>query len=226
MQAHLPGDGIEYLCAPSESGGGYRQSRLQEPADDLGALVAAIGVGEVRDTVGLRGRFEAAGGLLGLWHGGSEGLFEPGSAVHGRLEALFEVIARLLEAQRPAEVVDGPQAVLRLLGPRLAMEAQETFWTVALDARGRPLAVRCVARGTLTACLVHPREVFAPAIRCRAHALVLVHNHPSGDPEPSLEDAQLTTRLVEVGQLVGIPVVDHVVVGRGGFRSLGGAEAA
>jgi DNA repair protein RadC len=77
-----------------------------------------------------------------------------------------------------------------------------------------------VSRGTLTASLVHPREVFRPAIREAAAALLLVHNHPSGDPAPSREDREITARLVQAGDLLGIPVLDHVVVAEGGYRSL------
>ncbi len=174
----------------------------------------------------LRARFVGGGGLIGLWHAGPAALFEPDTEAHRRLEAFFELGTRLLKARPTVDVIDNPQAVLRYVGPHLQLEPQETFWSLALDARGRPLALHCVARGTLTACLVHPREVFAPALRCRAHALVVVHNHPSGDPEPSVEDAQLTARLEDAGQLLGIPIVDHVVVARGGIRSLGQAHAA
>ena len=77
-----------------------------------------------------------------------------------------------------------------------------------------------ISEGSLTAALVHPREVFAPAIRDGAAALILVHNHPSGDPTPSVEDAAITQRLRQVGDLVGIRVLDHVVIGRGRFASM------
>lgn len=178
------------------------------------------------DAEALRARFEGAGGLWGLWHGGPDVLFDPATRPYQRLEALCALGARLSHSPQRAPVIDSPAAVVAQMGPKLALEAQESFWALALDARGRALALRCVARGTLTACLVHPREVFAPALRCRAHALVVVHNHPSGDPEPSLEDTQLTTRLEDAGQLLGIPLVDHVVVARGGYRSLCGGGCA
>ncbi len=113
--------------------------------------------------------------------------------------------------------------MVRYLAPRLAPLPVETFWVVMLDARGRPLGESQVGLGTLSACLVHPREVFAPALRARAASVVLVHNHPSGDPAPSEEDVALTVRLAEVGDLMGIPLLDHVVVGRAGHRSIGGA---
>lgn len=77
-----------------------------------------------------------------------------------------------------------------------------------------------MSEGSLTAALVHPREVFAPAIRAAAAALILVHNHPSGDPTPSAEDRAITEGLRQVGELVGMRVLDHVVVGRGSYASM------
>ena len=77
-----------------------------------------------------------------------------------------------------------------------------------------------ISQGTLTASLVHPREVFRPALRDAAAAVVLVHNHPSGDPTPSREDREITQRLAEAGELLGIPVLDHVVVAERGYASL------
>ncbi|MCA9573523.1 MAG: JAB domain-containing protein, partial [Myxococcales bacterium] len=79
---------------------------------------------------------------------------------------------------------------------------------------------RLVSVGTLTTSLVHPREVFGPALSDAAAALIVVHNHPSGDPSPSQEDVEITKRLIEVGRLLGVPLLDHVVVGEGRFVSL------
>jgi DNA repair protein RadC len=97
--------------------------------------------------------------------------------------------------------------------PRLGSLRQEIFWALLLDAKHRKLREVRIAEGSLTAALVHPREVFAPAVRESAAALVLVHNHPSGDPSPSPEDRQITRRLREAGELVGVRVLDHVIVG-------------
>ena len=77
-----------------------------------------------------------------------------------------------------------------------------------------------VSQGTLTASLVHPREVFRPALREAAAAIVLVHNHPSGDPTPSREDREVTRRLAEAGEILGVRVLDHIVIAETGFRSL------
>jgi DNA repair protein RadC len=95
----------------------------------------------------------------------------------------------------------------------------EQFWTVLLDGKNRVMGEVMTSQGSLTASLVHPREVFAPAIKQSAGALVFVHNHPSGDPTPSVEDVEITRRLCAVADLVGIRVLDHVVVGDGNYVS-------
>jgi DNA repair protein RadC len=102
--------------------------------------------------------------------------------------------------------------VARYLGPRLHGLAREQFHALHLDARNCVVRAELVSQGTLTASLVHPREVFRSAVRAGAAALIVVHNHPSGDPEPSEEDRRITRRLAEAGDLMGIPLVDHVVV--------------
>jgi DNA repair protein RadC len=103
---------------------------------------------------------------------------------------------------------------------RLPQLDREAFYVLLLDGKNRVQAEVRVSEGSLTAALVHPREVFAPAIRDGAAALVLVHNHPSGDPTPSAEDVALTERLRQVGDLVGVRVLDHVVIGRGRWVSM------
>ena len=98
---------------------------------------------------------------------------------------------------------------------------REAFFVVLLDGKNRASGINLVSLGSLTAALVHPREVFKPAIAGSAAALVLVHNHPSGDPTPSEEDRLLTARLCQAGDLLGIKILDHLVIGEGGsYRSL------
>lgn len=98
---------------------------------------------------------------------------------------------------------------------RLAIDAvQEEFHIVTLDTKHKPIQTHCITIGTLDASLVHPREVFHPAIRDSASAVLLVHNHPSGDPTPSREDHQVTDRLTEAGKILGINVLDHIVVAK------------
>ncbi len=90
---------------------------------------------------------------------------------------------------------------------------KECFWTLLLDGKNRTLKLVKVSEGTLTSSLVHPREVFRPAIEEAAAGVILAHNHPSGDPTPSREDREITRRLVATGEMVGIRVLDHVIIG-------------
>ena len=118
------------------------------------------------------------------------------------------------QVRRSRDVVD-------LMVPVLADLDREAFWVILLDTKNRATGLNLVSLGSLSATLVHPREVFKPLIVGNAAAGILVHNHPSGDPTPSGEDIALSRRLCEVGDLMGIRVLDHVVVGDGGaFRSL------
>ncbi|RMH19699.1 MAG: hypothetical protein D6701_04630, partial [Gemmatimonadetes bacterium] len=104
--------------------------------------------------------------------------------------------------------------------PRLAHLDQEEFHALLLDTQHRVLREVRVTRGILDASLIHPREVFREAIVEGAAALILVHNHPSGDPQPSAEDRAVTRQLRSAGETLGIPVLDHVVVAAGGWRTV------
>ena len=106
----------------------------------------------------------------------------------------------------------------------LAKQKQEAFYTLILDNKYRKILLRLITRGTLNQSLVHPREVFAPAIQLRAAAVILIHNHPSGDPQPSTQDVDITKRLIEVGNIVGINVLDHVIIGQETYFSFADEE--
>ncbi len=97
---------------------------------------------------------------------------------------------------------------------------REHFQALYLDSRRRLIRSETISVGTLDASLVHPREVFRPAIRHSAAAVLVAHNHPSGDPEPSAEDMALTSRLDRAGRLLGLPLIDHLVLGKGEWVSL------
>jgi DNA repair protein RadC len=114
--------------------------------------------------------------------------------------------------------------VVGLLREFLRDDPRERFAAVYLDARHRPLAVHTAHVGTANSSLVHPREVFGPAVALAAVAVVVAHNHPSGDPTPSAEDRQITERLQQAGELLGVPVLDHVVFGE--LRYFSFADAA
>ena len=121
--------------------------------------------------------------------------------------------------------------VADLMAPLAANLDREHFWTILLNGKNVAVGLNLISVGSLTAALVHPREVFVGALLGKAASIVLVHNHPSGDPTPSPEDRAITERLVQVGDLVGIKILDHIVLGEAGaFRSfadeglLGGAR--
>lgn len=140
-----------------------------------------------------------------------------------RLAAALELGRRAERARTDLSTrlpIDGPVRALHWLAPHFRGERQECFAVLLLDGRHRVKRLVSVGRGTLTASLVHPREVFAPAVREGAAAILVAHNHPSGDPEPSSEDLAVTRRLGRAGQLMGIPLLDHLVVAGSAFRSL------
>jgi DNA repair protein RadC len=120
--------------------------------------------------------------------------------------------------RRPA--IRTPADVVALVGPEMRYLDREHFRVLLLDTRHQVLDVEEVAIGGLNSAVIHPREVFKAAIRWSAAAVILVHSHPSGDPEPSGDDLRITTRLVDAGRILGIEVLDHVVVGDGRFVSL------
>jgi DNA repair protein RadC len=143
-----------------------------------------------------------------------------GVANAARLAAAFELGRRAVAMQQQRVLIGGPEDIYQCLAPRLAGVAQEVFFVVGVDIRNGLLDVVEVARGTAYGVEVHPREVFRPLVRMAAAAGVLAHNHPSGDATPSSEDVELTRRLREAGQLLGIPIIDHVVIGDATFRSV------
>ena len=140
------------------------------------------------------------------------------------VHAALELGRRLsCEERDDGAPVRSPRDVARLFAPRLEDLPVEEFHVAVLDAQHRLERDVTITRGILTSSLVHPREVFREAIAERAAALILVHNHPSGDPTPSADDRLVTEQLVAAGKLLDIPVHDHVIIGRGRYTSF--AEA-
>ncbi len=144
-----------------------------------------------------------------------------GPAKASALLAAFE-LGRRLQAAPPARrpVIRTPGDVAALVGPQMRHLDREHFRAVLLNTRHEVLDVASVAVGGLDSAPIHPREVFKDAIRRSAAAIILVHNHPSGTPEPSSDDLRITARLQEAGRVVGIEVLDHIIVGDGRFVSL------
>ena len=177
------------------------------------------------------GATEVGAGLL-LSHGSVAGLDRAslrelcgtrglGPAKAASLKAALELGRRLMSgAGRPRTRLSSSRAVADHFTPRLFNLPREVFVAVLLNARNEVIREITVSVGCLTGSLVHPREVLQPAVRDSAAGVILVHNHPSGDPTPSPEDVQLTERLVEAGRILGIRVLEHVVVALGGYASL------
>jgi DNA repair protein RadC len=138
-----------------------------------------------------------------------------------RLAAALELGRRTAsEAGLSDEPIRGPSDVFRRMGPRLRDIGQEEFHTLLLNTRHQVFREVLVTRGILDASLIHPREVFRVAVGEGAAGIILVHNHPSGDPAPSAEDRAVTRQLGVAGRALGIPVLDHVIIGRGRYSSL------
>lgn len=191
---------------------------------ELVALVLEGGVARGGGLALARELLAAAGGLARLGCPGRDATPLAGRGAARRtavLRAALELGRRAgATPLRPSEPVRDAAAVYAHVCGRLPQLDREVFLALLLDGRNRLQAEVRVSEGTLTSALVHPREVFAPAVRAGAAAIILVHNHPSGDPTPSAEDAALTERMRQVGEVVGIRVLDHVVVGQGRYVSL------
>lgn len=137
-----------------------------------------------------------------------------------RWEAVLELARRALSPPSPgSDPVRSSADVFETYRYLLADSPVEVFLAVLLDVKHRVLRCDRVSVGILNGSLIHPREVFASAVAERAAAVVLVHNHPSGDPSPSREDREVTERLRSAGRIVGIPVLDHVIIGSCSFYS-------
>ncbi len=143
-----------------------------------------------------------------------------GAAKVAQIKAGLELGRRLGETRWQAgQPLRSSEDVFRHFHPRLAQENHELFYVVLLNNKNRKIREVKISEGSLTASLVHPREVYNPVIRESAAAVIFVHNHPSGDPEPSQEDLEITRRLKEVGEVIGVRVLDHVVIGRERYYS-------
>ena len=177
-----------------------------DPLTHSSALLAALG---------------GLGGLSGASLDQLVGLAGVGEAKAARLKAALELGRRAAaRVPTPGTPICNGAIVARWFRTTFAHLRKEHFWVVGLDSKNRLIRVVQVAEGHLSGVEVHPREAFSPLLNMSAARAIFVHNHPSGDPEPSGKDIALTRRLVRAGELLGIPVVDHLVVGREGYQSL------
>ena len=197
------------------------QARGAAALSDYELLMAIIGSGsahadvtkiarDVRKILGEKGSNLTYEDLLKI-----KGL---GAAKATQLMASFELWRRQFEvSERP--IIDSPEKAAEQFAD-IRDKKQEYFVCLTLDGANRLIAKRVISIGTLTASLVHPREVFAEAITDRAASIIVAHNHPSGNLEPSIADKEVTERLRQAGEILGIEVLDHLILGGEGFRSV------
>lgn len=129
------------------------------------------------------------------------------------LKAAFALAARLARSEAEARSIETPEDISRLLGEEMRLLDYESVRVICLNTQHKVLGVEEVSRGTLNESLLHPREAFRPALARQAHAVILVHNHPSGNPQPSDADLRVTRRMKEAGELLQIALLDHVILG-------------
>lgn len=217
--------GIEPVVQP---GGRTEWTAVTQPAARFAsnrALLARVldGNGGCGDRLAAR-LLDRYGSIRRLAAAGSDDwLCTPGvRAEHvERLAACLEIGRRVVYGRplsRPR--VDGPGDIARLLMPALRDADREHFIAVLLTTKNQVIDVVTISVGSLSASIVHPREVLKPAIQTSAAALVVAHNHPTGVPAPSPEDIEFTRRLAQCGELIGIRLLDHVIVGDGTYASL------
>ncbi len=179
-----------------------------------GKGVLQLAMGLLDRFKGLRGMQEASASELSSVKG-------VGVAKVAQLKAAFELGKRsMTESTGSSPVFSSSRSVYGCFAPRMKNVKKEIFFCVILDTKNRMLREVKISEGTLTHSLIHPREAFKEAIRDSAASVIFVHNHPSGDPEPSRNDITVTERLKDVGEIIGIQVLDHVIIGDGRYVSL------
>jgi DNA repair protein RadC len=209
---------------------GPRERALEEGLESLGdadLLAILLGTGLVGRPVSLVAAdlLHTSGGVEGISRLGPAAIAEHpgvGPAKALRIAASMEIGRRVhLRATRPRDSLRSSANVSAYFAPRLAALLHEEMWVLSLDGRNGVRGVRRVAQGGLHGCSVGARDILRAGLADAASAIVLVHNHPSGDPEPSVQDITMTRAVAEAATVVGVPLVDHVIVtGDGRHRSL------
>ena len=136
-----------------------------------------------------------------------------------RVRGVLELSMRYTSKQPDIKRVSNPEDSYKLLAPSMEHLEHEVFKVILLDDKHRVISIPLVSVGHLNASLVHPRECFKAAVRQNASRVVLAHNHPSGNPRPSDDDLRITQRLVDCGNVLGIEVIDHIVIGFNSYHS-------
>lgn len=144
-----------------------------------------------------------------------------GVATSSRILAALELGRRTwLSCPNSPHTINGPEGVARLLMPEVRDLKKEIFYSIHLDNRNKLIDKEIISIGSLNASIVHPREVFRGALVRSAAAIIVSHNHPAGDVEPSKEDIEVTGRLLRAGKVLGVPLLDHVILGAGQYSSM------
>ena len=193
------------------------KSPLSEIADDelLAALVPHATVKSMQEEYGPLRQF-----LANAYPEELERLKGIGPIKAKQLHYVFELAKRLYQANPEFQApIQNPQDVFDRVADMQYL-SQEEFRVLFLNTKNIVIAERAITRGTLNATVVSPREVFHRAVKVMAASVILVHNHPSGDPIPSFEDTELTRKMVEAGKVMDIAVLDHCIIGLGKFSSL------
>jgi len=194
-------------------------------AQEILALILGRGVAGESVTVTVQRLLSRFGNLKGMANASVEELSQVkgvGLAKASQIMAAFELANRLEGYSETGEkpIVKTPDDVVGLVRGRLRDQKKEHFLALLLDTRNQLIRVSEISVGSLDTSIVHPREAFKEAISASAASVVFVHNHPSGDPEASEDDIKLTKRLAEAGEIVGIEVLDHIIIGDKNSRSL------
>lgn len=186
--------------------------------EELLAILIRVGVeGEnavslagrlIREFRGLRGLYQASHAELCTRHG-------LGPAKAAQLLAAMELGKRIARVENTKPSIHSPQEVYDLVGYEMSLLEQEELWAIQLDTRNQVLSQEVIYRGSANASSVRIGELFKTAVRINATGVILIHNHPSGDPSPSPEDVALTRAAIQAGKLLDIEVLDHIVIGQG-----------
>jgi DNA repair protein RadC len=222
MISQPPSDGVRREDLPREKLGRLGPAGL----GDHELLAVVLGSGSAgASAIDLAQRLLSAfGGLHGLLRATRDDLLPMkglGEARAAQVLAALEIGRRVLATRPPERLqITSPRDAAHFLMPEYSARPVEQFGVLMLDTRHRVIRTSVLTVGTLDGATVQPREVFRQAVLASAAAVVMFHNHPSGDPQPSTDDVELTRRMVAAGELMGIRVVDHVVLGDGRYCSL------
>lgn len=191
--------------------------------EELLAIILGMGTARTSALELARQLLSKYGGLRHLKEASLEELLQEkgiGPAKAVSIKAAIELGRRIAQGHRNRRQVKSPEDVTDMVMEEMRYFDREHFRVLYLDRKGGVLDMEDISIGGLHSSIVHPREVFKPAVKRSAASVILVHNHPSGDPSPSREDIEVTRRLVEAGGIMGIEVLDHVIIGEKNYVSL------